>query len=285
MVSGTDNESIPNVAADESEGISQKMPLKQRILGRLRRLKTRDKVIFVIASIGILLLMTWVIMALLSTDDVVVVDPAASSPLQPERIPFQTALANLVQAGDDTLELYGFSPTSEQMETLACVERLKILRIEHGSLTPQAGEVLASMPQLEQLHFRGVSMDDTTLDTIAKSQTIWLLNIADTNVSPNAISRLADMPKLRQLRLAIKNGGNRYTQSFSNITKLRAIHLIGFGINNESLKLLANLPNLESLYIDDSNINDEGWQWLFENKPHLHVHIDQKHHDRDPHKH
>jgi len=32
-------------------------------------------------------------------------------------------------------------------------------------------------------------------------------------------------------------------------------------------------------------VTDEGWDWLFQNKSHLHVHIDQKHHDRDPQKH
>lgn len=284
MDSATENEIKP-VVDGETGNETLKISLKQRLRILSRQLRTRHRVVSASAGVLVMLLMVWALVSLITNDDVAEVDPATLAASRPERPTFQTALKNLVQSGDDTIRLYDFSPNSEQMETLACVERLKILRIEDGALTPQAGKVLAGMPNLEQLHFRGVSLDDATLDMIAKSQSIWLLNISGTKLPPDAIGRLADMPKLRQLRLAIDNSGNRYTQAIATITKLRALHLIGFGVNNQGLKLLAELPNLESLYIDDSNINDEGLQWLFENKPHLHVHIDQKHHDRDPRKH
>ncbi len=284
MVTATENEITPGVDGDTGNE-SPDMPLKHRLRMLSRRLRPRHRVILVAIVILMMLLVTWLVVTLISTDDVAVVEPATLPSASPERHAFQAALVHLVQSGDDTIRLYDFSPASDQLETLASVERLKIIRIDAGTLTPQAGEVLASMPHLEQLHFRGVSMDDATLDAISKSQTIWLLNISGEMLSPDAIGRLADMPKLRQLRLAMKNGGNRHTQSIAKITKLRALHLIGLGVNNQSLKQLADLPNLESLYIDDSNVNDEGWQWLFENKPHLHVHIDQKHHDRDPQNH
>jgi hypothetical protein len=285
MVSATENDATPIVVDSEIESPTAVVSLKQRLLMRLRPLQNRRLAIMIGAGTFSLLLLLWAIITLTIKADAPEVEPATQSPAEPERHAFQAALAHLVQSGDDTIRLYDFSPNSDQLETLACVERLKIIRIDAGTLTPQAGETLASMPHLEQLHFRGVSLDDATLDAIAKSKTIWLLNVSGAKLSPDAIARLADMPKLRQLRLAMENGGNRYTQSIAKITKLRALHLIGFGINDQSLKLLANLPNLESLYIDDSNVNDEGWKWLFENKPHLHVHIDQKHHDRDPQKH
>jgi hypothetical protein len=197
----------------------------------------------------------------------------------------QTAVAQVVQSGDDSLRVSDFSPTSEDLETLASIERLRIVRVDGGSLTPEAGRTLAAMPHLEQLHFRNVSIDDATLDAIAQSQTIWLLNITGAQLSSDSIGRLASMPKLQQLRLSLVESGSQYVEPIMGIKKLRALHLIGFPINNQSLKRIANMPNLESLYLDDSNVTDEGWNWLFENKPHLHVHIDQKHHDRDPQKH
>jgi len=234
---------------------------------------------------ALLLVVLGVLTSFLTKDEDDAVNPATLPLEQSEQMPFRSAITHLVQSGDDTIHLFDFSPTSEQLETLASIERLRVLRIDNGRLTPQAGEVLASMPHLEQLHFRGVSLDDATLDAIAKSPTIWLLNISGAKLSHEAIARLSDMPKLRQLRLAIENGGNRYAEAVANIKTLRALHLIGIGINNDGLKLVAGLPNLESIYIDDSNVNEIGWIWLFENKTHLHIHIDQKHHDRDPQKH
>lgn len=246
----------------------------------------RTRRIVMVGGIGALLLLVLaVIIRFLTKNEVVAVDPVTLSSEQSEQMPFQAALAHLVQSGDDTIRLFDFSPTSEQLETLASIEQLRILRIDHGRLTPQAGEFLASMPHLEQLHFRGVSLDDATLEAIAKSRTIWLLNISGAKLSHEAIARLSDMPKLRQLRLAIENGGNRYAEAVAKIKTLRALHLIGIGINNDGLKLVAGLPNLESIYIDDSSVDENGWIWLFENKTHLHIHIDQMHHDRDPQKH
>lgn len=252
---------------------------------RSRRWRSRRLVIVAAGGFLLLLVIAVAIISIMTTDEVAVVDPATLPPAQPKRLQFQAAVAHTVQSGDDTIRLFDFSPTSEQLETLSNVERLRILRIDSGSLTPEAGRVLASMPHMEQLHFRGVTFDDETLDAIAKSQTIWLLNISGAKLSDTAIARLADMPRLRQLRLAIDDAGNRYAEAVAKIKKLRALHLIGVGINNDGLKQLASLPNLESIYIDDSNVNDDGWKWLFENKTQLHVHIDQKHHDRDPQKH
>ncbi len=252
---------------------------------RARRWRTRRLV--VVGGIGAFLLfvMLGTVIHFLTKEQGIAVDPATSSFGQVEQMPFQAALAHLVQSGDDTIRLYDFSPTSQQLETLASIERLRILRVDNGELTTQSGDVLASMPHLEQLHFRGVSLDDDTLDAIAKSRTIWLLNISGAKLSHEAIGRLANMPELRQLRLAIENGGNHYAEAVAKIKTLRALHLIGIGINNDGLKSIAGLPNLESIYIDDSNVNEDGWAWLFENKTHLHIHIDQKHHDRDPQKH
>jgi hypothetical protein len=42
------------------------------------------------------------------------------------------------------------------------------------------------------------------------------------------------------------------------------------------------MPNLQSLYLDDSLVTETGWEWLFEEVPNLHVHVNQQHHDRDP---
>src|SRR5690606_2919053 len=104
-------------------------------------------------------------------------------------------------------------------------------------------------------------------------------------ISPAAIERLAELPQLRQLRLAVPGGDNGFAAAVAAIRTLRSVHLIGIAVTDAGLQELATLPQLQSLYLDDTEISDQGWVWLFENRPGLHVHIDQKHHDRDPQRH
>jgi hypothetical protein len=48
---------------------------------------------------------------------------------------------------------------------------------------------------------------------------------------------------------------------------------------------LAKIEQLQSLYVDDIAFSESAWQALFDARPRLHVHVNQEHHDRDPHKH
>lgn len=195
-------------------------------------------------------------------------------------------LAYLVKTAGDMVRLDNFHATDETIRTLADVERLRVIRIDGGRLSAEAGRSLAAMPHLEQLHLRRVQVDDGFVEALADSQTIWLINLtASPEVSHEAIARLAEMPRLRQLRLVIAGGGNRYARAVASMRRLRHLHLIGIAVNDEGLERLASLPHLESLYLDESAVSEQGWLWLFEHHPQLHVHIDQKHHDRDPQKH
>jgi hypothetical protein len=42
---------------------------------------------------------------------------------------------------------------------------------------------------------------------------------------------------------------------------------------------------LTSFYIDGARVTDEGLEQLLAKRPQLHVHIDQRHSDRDPNRH
>ena len=198
---------------------------------------------------------------------------------------FAAAVKHWAKSGGDAIRLDDFQATDDHFLLLAQFERLRVIRVDGGQLTPVGARALATMPHLEQLHLRGIAVDDATLDEIAKSPRLWLLNIVDAKVSAEAVARLALMPKLRQLRLGVAGGGHEYADAVASVERLRTVHLIGIAVRNSGLKRLAEMPVLESLYLDDCAVTDEGWEWLFENKTHLHVHIDQKHHDRDPQKH
>lgn len=231
----------------------------------------------VLVVLSVLAAQWWVIQTPPVSDDVPAEDRHGRRQMM-----FQAALTQLVDSGGDTIRLDDIELGDHHVETLAQVERLRVIRASGGRLTSAAGRQLAKMPHLEQLHLRQVELDDATLDEIARSESIWLLNLVGAKVSPEAVERLAEMRRLRQLRLAIPAGDNRYAAAVSSIEGLRAVHLIGIGVTSEGLKRLASLPHLESLYLDDALVPDSGWLWLFENHPHLHVHINQRHHDRDP---
>jgi hypothetical protein len=66
---------------------------------------------------------------------------------------------------------------------------------------------------------------------------------------------------------------------------LRFLHLIDVPITDDGLAQLEGMTHLESLYVDGAELSDQSLQHLFEALPNLHVHLDQQHHDRDPHKH
>jgi hypothetical protein len=63
------------------------------------------------------------------------------------------------------------------------------------------------------------------------------------------------------------------------------LHLIDVRISDKGLAKLATIPQLESLYLDHAHVTDDGLEALFKERPKLHVHIDQHHHDLDPHSH
>jgi len=199
--------------------------------------------------------------------------------------PFATALARLVRYGGDTIRLEAGDIDDERIETLASVERLRIIRIDGGRLTAVAGESLATMPHLEQLHLRNVVLDDGLLERLANSESLWLLNVVGSGFTAEGVASLARLPGLRQLRLGMAMGDDHVAAAISELVTLRSVHLIGLAITDQGLLSVAALPKLQSLYLDDSRVTDVGWEQLFERYPHLHVHIDQAHHDRDPGRH
>jgi hypothetical protein len=66
---------------------------------------------------------------------------------------------------------------------------------------------------------------------------------------------------------------------------LSFLHLIGVPVDDQGLPALYAMQQLQSLYLDDTDVTDEGLVKLLGKLPRLHLHIDQNHIDRDPNKH
>jgi hypothetical protein len=273
---GIANDSAPTVTGGKFAALSSISAIAARLP---RRLIAIGASLIIIAVLGTLSWLSHV------AEEASVGENHASEAVEPKIISFGVSVAQAVAEGDDTLRLEEFDATVDQVNTIASIERLRVLKIDGGKMTPEAGMVFSQLPHLEQLHIRGAVVDDATLRAIGKSPHLWLINVSSAKVKPATIAGLAAMPKLRQLRLGVANGTNEFANAIAMIRQLRTVHLIGIAINNDGLQTIASLPNLESLYLDDTIITDSGWLWLFENRTHLHVHINQRHHDRDPQKH
>ena len=198
---------------------------------------------------------------------------------------FDEQFTELQKSGETVARLDAFTIDDSMLRQLASLDRLMTIQVKASDVSLETIAAIAKMPKLEQLHVRGAAINDDMLAALTSSPSIWLLNFPNAEVSPAGIESLAKMPALRNLRLGIKDGNNRHGRAVATLSRLRTVHLIRVAITDEGLQALAKMPQLESLYLDDSSITDAGWTWLFEENPQLHVHINQKHHDRDPQKH
>ncbi len=162
---------------------------------------------------------------------------------------------------------------------------IETLIIDKGILTDQSISVLTALPKLQHLRLRDSPITDEGLKTLAQCESLWYINLPHANCTSEGVAALAALPRLRQLRLGSPRLGNDVTRAIKTLESLRGLHLIGVAVTDEGLQTIASMPNLESLYLDDSAVTEAGWDWLFNNHSHLHVHVDQQHHDRDPKRH
>lgn len=190
---------------------------------------------------------------------------------------FHGKLSQVVEQGADTIRLSRLNLSFQNIETLACSERMRVVRITGGRLSSQAATVFASMPHLEQLHLVDTEIDDNFLSNLSSSRSLWLLNLGGKGFSEEGVKSLSKCQTLRQLRLVIPGVGDSFARAVSLAKTLRQVHLIGGAITDNGLQLLACLPLLESLYLDNTMVSEDGWRSFVENNKQIHLHIDQLH--------
>lgn len=170
---------------------------------------------------------------------------------------------------------------------VAKLPMLDTVLIDEGVITDEGMVTIAKIPELRHLRLRLSPITDEGLKPLLERKSIWFLNLPHSRLTEKGIRSLSALPKLRQLRVGSTLLGNDVGRALLEVKSLRGLHLIGVPLSDEGLKVIVELPHLESLYLDDAAITEAGWDWLFQNHPQLHVHINQRHHDRDPqhHKH
>ena len=199
---------------------------------------------------------------------------------EPQELLSEQVLA--VKSGEsDTIELSKALVIDEELESLRGLENLRILILDAGIITDAGMPAIATLPNLIHLRIRQSLITDAGIRAILGLRNLRVLNLPQANLSLAGIESLKQLERLRQLRLG-GDGTTDLSRAVAKLTQLRALHLIDIAVSDEGLRAIAEIPHLESLYLDNARVTEVGWQWLFDNHPEIHVHLNQRHHDRDP---
>lgn len=206
------------------------------------------------------------------------------------RTPAELSLREQVSAvenGETTRIQLDSTPVSgNDLPWLLGVEPLTELLLDDPRSEIQGGWVLVRLPNLTHLRYRGTGIDDFALGILAHgSPKLEILNIPRGDFTDAGLGELKQLPDLVQLRFGSPRVTDAGMKTLAELPALRRLHLIDVPITDAGLAELAKIERLESLYIDGGKISDEAWEKLFRERPKLHVHVNQEHHDRDPHAH
>jgi len=208
-----------------------------------------------------------------------------------EPTPAEPSLAQqiaAVRAGSETWILVEHTPlTDRDLATLRGLDRLAALCIDHpdSRITAEGIAALEELPALAHLRIRGGGIGDEALAAIAQLEGLKILNLPRGEFTAGGLGRLKELPHLEMLRFSSPHISDAGLPALAKMPSLTRLHLIDLPITDAGLAELATIDRLQSLYIDGGQISDVAWDELFRQRPKLHVHINQQHHDRDPNRH
>ncbi len=200
---------------------------------------------------------------------------------------FEAQFQAVLQGQTNQILLRDEPLTASQAERLAEVkERLFDLLLDAGLAENLPIESsLTCLTHLQHLRIRSSSLTNNDILSLAKAdlRELLILNLPQSKITAAGIRSMQAFPLLRQLRLGGEQLDDAAVTELAKLPSLVSLHLIGPKLSDKALDMLSEAPKLASFYLDDCELPDEAWIKLFEAKPNLHVHIDQHHHDRDPH--
>lgn len=195
---------------------------------------------------------------------------------------FETQVA-AVRAGSATRIVAAAPLTAAEWESLRGLMGLRELVLRRGVVDDTQAEILATLPGIERLVLRESPLSDVGFHAIARCSQLAYLNVPQAACTAAGVRALRHIPTLRSLRLGSRNcAGREAGAAVAELATLESLHLIDVPLGDDGLAALAGLPRLRNLYLDGAGVSDEAWERYFQDHPHVHVHVDQAHHDRDP---
>lgn len=199
---------------------------------------------------------------------------------------WQAQIAAVKRGESDRIEVTQQSIGDEELRQVEGLDQLRELLIDKGMMTSASLAELKKLPQLEHLKIRGARIDDEGFRHLCSIASLKRLNLPQADLTDEGLPAIVDLKQLESLRLGSPRVTDAGVLHIGQVKTLRWLHLIDIPIGDPSLKMIGeSFPDLESLYLDGAKASDKAWDELFRQHPGLHVHVDQKHHDRDPHGH
>ena len=159
---------------------------------------------------------------------------------------------------------------------------LRELLIEHSRITDAGVASLAGLQQLEHVRIREASIGDEGIRHLARLPKLRILNLPQARFTDRALAELQAGSSLELLRFGSPEVTDQGMDAIRRMPDLRFLHLIDVPLTDQGLEQLHGMPQLESLYLDGTRVTDDGITRFLLAQPHVHLHIDQQHHDRDP---
>jgi hypothetical protein len=212
----------------------------------------------------------------------IIIEPTAG---QVARLDLSVQIA-AVRAGDAHTIVAAVPLTDAEWESLRGLADLRELVLEQGRADDSRAEIVATLTELERLVLRESPLTDAGIQRLLDCRELRDLNVPQAACTAEGVRALAALPHLRSLRLGGPQlAGEEVCEAIASLPQLRSLHLIDVPIGDDGLAVLQRLPGLWNLYLDGAGVSDEAWKGYFQACPRVHVHIDQAHHDRDPHGH
>lgn len=201
---------------------------------------------------------------------------------------WQSQFTAVLAGTEDTLLITDQAITADQLEQLVQLDGpLEQLLIDAGGVDDDSLSAILAIKSLVHLRLRECPLSDRGFEQLGESELdqLRILNVPQSQVTSRGLAGLAALPSLVQLRLGGPQLDDDAMAVIAKLPALRRLHLIGPTLTDAGLAELVKAPLLSSFYLDDCPLSDSAWEQLFAAKPKLHVHVDQQHHDRDPHQH
>jgi len=190
-----------------------------------------------------------------------------------------------VRAGQATRVVAEHPLSDAEWDSLRGLAGLRELILRGGVADDSRADRLAGLPGIERLVLRESPLSDAGFEVLGRCTTLRDLNVPQAACTPAGIRALRHLPHLRSLRLGgveLAGAGAEVGGAVADLVHLRSLHLIDVPLGDRGLAAITRMPSLWNLYLDGAGVSDEAWGRYFEMHPHVHVHVDQAHHDRDP---
>lgn len=170
---------------------------------------------------------------------------------------------------------------SEQLSLLESTPNIVALLIDQGRVQDADLQIICqTLADLEHLRLRLSPVTDLGAAAIKNLKKLRLINLPQAKLTAKGIASWLEMEQLNHVRLGGAQLDDQAMAVLAKLPHLQSLHLIGPKITENGLMELVAAKNLTSFYLDDCPIHDAAWSKLRQQRPDLHVHIDQQHPDR-----